>query len=287
MLQPARRTDINQKQAEVWNGEGGRAWVEGRALLDHMYQPVVDAIVAACPPTKGNHVLDVGSGTGAVTIAYARHLDAGPACVGIDFSSPMIAAARARSQREGAKASFIQGDAQIYPFEEASFDLLVSRFGVMFFDDPVRAFTNLRRAAKPNAKACFAVWRGPEDNAFMREAERAAAPFLPDVPTLDPNAPGRFALSDRDRTKVILSDSGWSRIDILHADIPCSFPLRDLDYMFTSFGPIGGVFRQLSKASQAQLVEKVKPVFSKNIMGETVHFTAGCWIILAHASHIV
>ena len=162
MLQPARRTDINQKQAEVWNGEGGRAWVEGRALLDHMYQPVVDAIVAACPPTKGNHVLDVGSGTGAVTIAYARHLDAGPACVGIDFSSPMIAAARARSQREGAKASFIQGDAQIYPFEEASFDLLVSRFGVMFFDDPVRAFTNLReprsRTSRP-VSPCGAVRR--------------------------------------------------------------------------------------------------------------------------------
>jgi ubiquinone/menaquinone biosynthesis C-methylase UbiE len=287
MLQPARRTDVNQKQAEVWNGVGGRAWVEGRALLDHMYQPVVDAIFAACPPTIGDRVLDVGCGTGAVTIAYARHLDSGPACVGVDFSSPMIEAARARSEREKANAFFIRGDAQVYPFEEASFDLLVSRFGVMFFDDPVRAFANLRRAAQPNAKACFAVWRGPADNAFMREAELAAAPFLPDVPAPDPCAPGRFALSDRDRTEGILSDSGWSRTDILPADIPCSFPLRDLDYMFTSFGPIGGVFRQLNEASQAQLVEKVRPVFSKHVIGEKVHFTAGCWIILAHASESV
>jgi SAM-dependent methyltransferase len=287
MMQPARRADVNQEQAEIWNGEGGRAWVEGRALLDCMYQPVVDAILAACPPTKGNRVLDVGCGTGAVTIAYARHLDSGPACVGVDFSSLMIEAARARGEREKINASFIQADAQVYPFEEASFDLLVSRFGVMFFDDPVRAFTNLRRAAKPSAKACFAVWRGPADNAFMREAERAAAPFLPDLPTREPNGPGRFALSDPDRTKVILSDSGWRRIDILRADIPCSFPLRDLEYMFTTFGPIGSVFQQLSKESQAQLIKTVRPVFSKHVIGEEVHFTAGCWIILAHASQSV
>jgi len=284
-MQPARRTDANQKQAEVWNGAGGRAWVEGQALLDHMYQPVVDAIFAACPPAIGDRVLDVGCGTGAVTIAYARYLDTGPACVGVDFSFPMIEAARARSEREKINAHFIQADAQVYPFEEASFDLLVSRFGVMFFDDPVRAFSNLRRAAKPNAKACFAVWRGPADNAFMRDAELAAAPFLPDAPAPDPGAPGRFALSDRDKIEVILSNSGWGGIDVLYADIPSSLPLRHLDYMFTSFGPIGGAFRQLNKESQAQLVETVRPVFSKNVIGEEVHFTAGCWIILAHASH--
>ncbi len=283
-MEAARGNDVNQKQAEVWNGETGRVWIEEQWLLDHMYQPVVEAILAACPPRTGNRVLDVGCGTGAVTIAYARHLASGPECVGIDFSSPMIAAARARSEQERVKASFVQGDAQVYPFEEASFDLLVSRFGVMFFDDPVRAFANLRRAAKPNAKACFAVWRSPEDNGFMREAERAAAAFLPDVPAPDPGAPGRFALSDRERTQVILGDGGWSRVEILHADIPCSLPLRDLDHMFTSFGPIGGVFRQLDKASQSQLVEKVRPVFSKHVIGDEVHFRAGCWIILAHAA---
>ncbi|ARN83443.1 hypothetical protein DSM21852_41170 [Methylocystis bryophila] len=274
--------DANQQQAEIWNGEGGRAWVEGRALLDRMYQPVLDSILAACPPTVGDRLLDVGCGAGAVTIAYARHLDSGPACVGIDLSSRMIEAARARCEREKANASFIQGDAQVYPFEEASFDLLVSRFGVMFFDDPVRAFANLRSAAKPNAKACFAVWRGPADNAFMREAELAAAPFLPEAPAPNPNAPGRFALSKRERIEAVLSGSGWGRIEILSVDIPCSFPLCDLDYMFTSFGAIGAAFRQLDKDSQAQLIEKVRPVFSKHIVGEEVRFTAGCWIILAH-----
>ncbi len=211
MLQPTRYSDVNLRQAQAWNGETGRAWVEGRELLDLIYQPVVEEILAACPPWGGSRVLDVGCGAGAVTIAYARHLNSGPPCVGIDFSSCMIEAARTRSEQERANASFIQGDAQVYPFEEASFDLLVSRFGVMFFDDPVRAFANLRSAAKPNAKACFAVWRGPADNVFMREAELAAAPFLLEAPPPDPNAPGRFALADRDRIDGILSNSGWRR----------------------------------------------------------------------------
>jgi SAM-dependent methyltransferase len=283
MKRSARRTDANQKQAELWNGEGGRAWVEGRELLDLIYQPVVEAIIAECPPSPGNRVLDVGCGAGAVTLAYAQRLRSGPPCVGIDFSASMIEAARARSQQEEANASFIHGDAQLYPFEEASFDLFVSRFGVMFFDDPVRAFANLRRAAKPDAKACFAVWRGPADNAFMREAELAAAPFLPAAPAPDPNAPGRFALADPDRIERVLNDSGWRRIKIRHADISCSFPLRDLDHLFTSFGAIGAAFRQLDKTSQAQLVEKVRPVFSRHIVGDEVHFIAGCWIVLAEA----
>lgn len=284
MMRPAHRDDVNQKQADLWNGEGGRVWVEGRALLDHIYQPVVNAILAACPPQLGSRVLDVGCGAGAVTLAYAQRLDAESACVGIDISAPMIEAARARSEHEKVNASFILGDAQVYPFEDASFDLLVSRFGVMFFDDPVGAFINLRRAAKPNAKACFAVWRGPADNPFMREAELAAAPFLPEAPAPDPDAPGRFALSDRKKIEGILSNSGWSREDILHADIPCSFLLRDLDSMYTSFGAIGAAFRRLDKASQAQLIEKVRPVFSRHIVKDKVHFTAGCWIVLARAS---
>lgn len=284
MTRSARRNDMNQRQAELWNGEGGRAWVEGRELLDLIYQPIADAVIAECPPKPGDRVLDVGCGAGALTIAYARHHSSGPPCVGIDFSAPMIEAARARSQLEGANASFIHGDAQLYPFEEASFDLIVSRFGVMFFDDPARAFANLRSAAKPNAKACFAVWRGPTDNPFMHEAELAAAPFLPAAPTPDPDAPGRFALSDRNRTERVLDDGGWRRIDIVRADISCSFPSRDLDRLFTSFGAIGSAFRQLDKAAQTQLVERVRPVFSKHIAGDEVHFTAGCWVVRAEAS---
>lgn len=284
MIPSAPRPDTNQKQAELWNGEGGRAWVEGRALLDHIYQPVTNAILAECSPMPGNRILDVGCGAGALTFAFARHLVAGPACVGIDISRTMIEAARARNQQERANASFIEGDAQAYPFEEASFDLLVSRFGVMFFDDPVLAFKNMRRAAKPDAKACFAVWRAPQDNPFMREAELAAAPFLPRAAAPDPDAPGRFALSDRGRVDGILSNSGWGRVNIAHADIPCSFLVSDLDYMFTSFGAIGSAFRQLDKTSQTQLVETVRPVFSRHIVGDEVHFTAGCWIVQAHAS---
>jgi SAM-dependent methyltransferase len=284
MSHPADALSANQKQAEDWNGEAGRAWIEGRALLDGIYQPVLDAILEECPPETGKRVLDIGCGTGALTVAYARHLNFGPTCLGVDISSPMIETAKARSESEGTSAKFIHADAQSYPFEQAGYDLLVSRFGVMFFDDPVRAFVNLRRAAKPAAKACFAVWRGPADNSFMHEAEIAAAPFLPPFPTPDPDAPGRFAFSDRDKITTILRQSGWTGITVFHADIPCSFRLEDLDYVFTRFGRIGAAFRMLDDATQSLLKQRVRPVFYKHVIADEVRFKAGCWIVTAHAS---
>jgi ubiquinone/menaquinone biosynthesis C-methylase UbiE len=274
----------NQRQADEWNGEAGRAWIEAQALLDSIYQPVVNAILAKCPPKSGDRVLDLGCGTGALTIAYARLLDRGPACIGVDIASSMIQAARERGRIEKSNVEFVEADAQCHPFEHSSFDLLVSRFGVMFFADPLRAFENLRRASKRSAKACFAVWRSPDDNTFMREAEIAASPFLRPVPALDVSAPGRFAWSEPNTIREIMEQSGWRRVEILGADFPCSFPLKDLDQMITRFGRIGASYRTLDEDSQSKLKALVRPVFSKHIRGEEVHFTAGCWIVTACAS---
>ena len=150
-------------------------------------------------PPAGGRVLDVGCGTGSTTLAVARRLGAKGRCIGIDISEPMIAAARARAEREGTPASFIRADAQTHAFEPASFDMIISRFGVMFFDDSVRAFANLRRAAKQTPSLRFIAWRSAAENPFMTTAERAAAPLLPNLPARRPDAPGQFAFADRDR----------------------------------------------------------------------------------------
>lgn len=276
-------TEVNREQAEMWNGPSGQAWVEGRALLDHMYQPVAEAILAKAPPVVGARILDVGCGAGAVTLAYARRLGAAGACVGIDISASMIETARARGANEGLNVRFIQADAQIHTFERASFDLFVSRFGVMFFDDPVGAFTNLRHAARANAKVCFAVWRGPEDNEFFTTPERVAAPFLPDPPAREPNAPGRFAFADSNRVARILGESGWDGIDIRPADISCAFPTSDLQYCLTRLGRIGHALPQLDEQTRARLIEAALPTFAPYVIGQHVHFTAACWIVEAHA----
>jgi ubiquinone/menaquinone biosynthesis C-methylase UbiE len=142
----------DNEQAKLWNGPSGRAWVETQELLDHMYKPLEDRLVRAVAARSPRRVLDIGCGTGSTTLAVARRLGSEGRCDGIDISEPMIAVARARAEREHVRAVFILGDAQVHTFEPASVDMLVSRFGVMFFDDPVSAFGNLRRAVTKEAE---------------------------------------------------------------------------------------------------------------------------------------
>src|SRR3982751_48183 len=123
-------------QPGLWNGAGGRGWVALQDVLDQMYQPVEDLLVDAIRSETADRVLDVGCGTGSTTVAAARRLGASGSYTGIDISEPMIASARARAEGQGGSVTFIVGDAQAYPFERASFDAVISRFGVMFFADP-------------------------------------------------------------------------------------------------------------------------------------------------------
>jgi SAM-dependent methyltransferase len=224
---------MNDEQTKLWNGMAGRAWVESQQLLDRVMRPMLEILVEAVPAGSAWRVLDVGCGTGATTLAAARRLGAGGSVVGVDLSATMIDAARARAERERSAATFICADAQSHPFDAASFDLILSRFGVMFFDDPALAFANLRRAARAHAELRSIVWRGPSENPFMTTAERAAAPLLPNLPAREPDAPGQFAFSDPQRVQRILEAAGWSESDIRPIDVPCAFPETELVFYFT------------------------------------------------------
>jgi ubiquinone/menaquinone biosynthesis C-methylase UbiE len=149
----------DDEQTKLWNGRAGHAWVEAQESLDQMLKPFEDLLVEAVSGGTAGRVLDVGCGTGSTTLAIARLLGAQGRCIGIDISEPMISAARLRAEREGTPASFICADAQTHVFEPAGFDMIVSRFGVMFFDDAVEAFANLRRAAGDDAELRFVAWR--------------------------------------------------------------------------------------------------------------------------------
>ncbi|WP_344985344.1 class I SAM-dependent methyltransferase [Streptomyces violaceus] len=153
---------------------------------------LVDAVSAE----GAEHVLDVGCGTGGTTLAVARRLGPAGHCVGVDISGPLTDTARARAEREGVPASFVRADAQEHTFEPGTFDTVISRFGVMFFDDPVRAFGNLRSAVRDGAGLRVIGGRDPAENPFMTTAQRAAAPLLPSLPVRRPDEPGQFAFAD-------------------------------------------------------------------------------------------
>ncbi len=212
--------DTNDEQARMWNGPSGRAWVENQDLLDRMYEPFEDLLVEAASAKSARAVLDVGCGAGATTLAVARALgaaEAAPYVQGADISEPLIAAARARAEREGASG-------RVHLRQRADVSL---RARALRPDHLALRRDVLRRPGRGvrEPAACRARRRRASgdrlaqrraSNPFMTTAERAAAPLLPNLPPRRPNAPGQFAFADEGRVRAILDESGWSR----HRDSP-------------------------------------------------------------------
>lgn len=262
----------------LWNGAAGNAWVDAQELLDSLFRPLEELLVEAVG--EGRSVLDIGCGTGATTVAVARKLGSEGRCVGIDISEPMLTAARERAARESVQVSFLHGDAQVYEFDPARFDTLISRFGVMSFEDPVAAFRNLRRAAKNGAALHMAVWRSPEENPFMIAAEHAAAPFLPDLPPRVPGAPGQFAFADERLVRRILEVSGWTDVAIQPFDFDCTFPETALMSYALRLGPVGRALQEpLDDLTRTRVIEAVRAAFQPYVQGAAVRFTAACWMV--------
>ena len=268
-------------QAKRWNSAPGQAWVEMQPLLDQTFAPLEAVLVKAAAAASPACVLDVGCGTGATTLAVARQLAPKNGCVGIDISEPMIAAARARAERERLHATFICANAQEHPFDPGRVDVLISRFGVMFFDDPVRAFANLRRAGRSGAGLRCIAWRSPAENPFMTTAERAAAPLLPTLPERKPDAPGQFAFANAERVHGILKDSGWTAIDLQRLDVECSFPEQELVRYLTRLGPVGLALQDADDDTRARVIETIRPAFDPFVHAADVRFVAACWMISA------
>ena len=274
-----------EDQTALWNGPAGRAWVEVQAILDRMFASFEPMLVEACLAAGGGRVLDVGCGTGAVTLAAARALGAaGARCTGVDVSAPMIALARQRAAAESAPVVFVQADAARHPFAPGTFDAIVSRFGVMFFDDPPAAFAHLRAAARPGATLRCMAWREAADNPFMTAAERAAAPLLPGPALRRPDGPGQFAFADPARVRAVLAAGGWQDIAIVPVDVACTFAAADLPVYLARMGPLARRLETLADdALRAQVEAVVEAAFAPFVQGDVVRFDAACWRIDARA----
>jgi len=271
----------NLQQSTLWNGPSGQAWVESQQLMDQLLQPFEELLVEAVTAEPCQQLLDIGCGTGATTLALARRLGPAARCTGVDISAPMLELARARAEHESAPPAFIVADAQTHAFEPGSFDTIVSRFGVMFFDDPVRAFANLHGAAKPGARLVLIAWRSAAENPFMTSAERVAAPFLPDLPARRPHEPGQFAFGDPDRVRQILKASAWSNIEVEPVDRPCSIPEPELTQYVTRFGPVGRLLQQADVTLRSTVIGRVREALEPYVDAATVRFTSACWLIRA------
>jgi SAM-dependent methyltransferase len=276
----------NREQAALWNGSSGSAWVEMQDVLDRMLAPFETFLSQEAFPGEGGRVLDVGCGAGATTFSMARRLGPTGLCVGVDISEPLLKVARKRSIDEGlGTVAFVQADAQTYPFELCRFDSVMSRFGVMFFDNPEAAFINIRRAARSAAKLAFVAWRSPAENPFMTTAVRAAEPLLPNLLAPVAGAPGQFAFADADLVRRILNASEWKIIDVRPIDVTGNLTEQDLLTYVTKLGPVAVALRgtDVDEATRARTISVVRAAFEPYIQNGTARFTMACWLVSAHA----
>jgi SAM-dependent methyltransferase len=274
----------NRQQAEAWNSASGPVWVEMQAILDRMLAPFETLLTDAAFPGPGRQVLDIGCGAGATTLAMARRLGAEGLALGVDISEPLVAAARGRAEAEGLRsAAFVLADAQTYDFDPGAFDAAVSRFGVMFFDDPEAAFANIRRALVPGGRLAFVAWRSPAENPFMTTAARAVAPFVPPAPPPAPDAPGQFGFADGARVARILAAAGWRDIVVQPIDVPTEMPEVDLKAYVTRMGPAGAALREADPATRARAQGALEDAFRSFVSGGAARFICACWQVTARA----
>jgi SAM-dependent methyltransferase len=205
----AQRFPANAEQAAYWTARSEQ-WVTHQAALDARLAPVGQQLLTRAAPRPEERVVDVGCGTGATTLAVAEKVGARGSVLAVDISEPMLAIARRRSTERGhGHVRFLHGDAQSHGFEPEAYDLLLSRFGVMFFSDPVAAFANLMSALRPGGRLAFVCWAPLEDNPWFKEPLAAGIRWLGPPEPQPPRAPGPLALAETGYIEEILRGAGF------------------------------------------------------------------------------
>ena len=206
----------NAKMIEHWNGAGGRSWV-ARQQSQESLPAITDALFARAAVQAGERAIDVGCGTGVTTIDLLRLVGADGRVLGVAISEPMLARARERLGGDP-RLTLVQADATTYPFSLQSFDLALSRMGVMFFAEPAKSFTNIRLGLRRGGRLTFACWRTLDKNPWQALPARAILSVLPAPPRLDTDEPGGFALGAEARIRRILSEAGFEAVGLERVD---------------------------------------------------------------------
>jgi SAM-dependent methyltransferase len=258
------------------------AWAEVRKPLERQLAPLGQRGLEALAPRPGEAVLDIGCGGGETALELARAVAPDGTVLGIDLSGAVLAFAR-RVAKGCERVRFVQADAQVYPFEPASFDAAFSRFGVMFFVEPAAAFINIRRCLGPNGRLAFVCWRALEENQLDILPLTAASAHLPPQPAHDPDAPGPFAFANPDRVRRILKAAGFEEIEITaHDELVGSGGLETMLAVCSRVGALGKILRENPELRAAAL-PAVRSALAAYDGPDGVRLNAATWVVTARA----
>jgi SAM-dependent methyltransferase len=245
---------VNTEQEEFWNDVAGPLWVAAEEETERHTGPFGEAALERAAPAAGEAVLDVGCGCGVTTAALGEAVGAAGSVLGVDLSAPMLARAAERVGEPHVR--FRRGDAQVIDFGAEAFDLVFSRFGVMFFADPVAGFANLRRTLRPAGRLVFVCWQAPSANPWMAVVNRIAAKiFGLEPPSHD--APGPFSLADRSRLVQIIDAAGFATVSVASHDLNLHLgagqPVEDWVHQRLVMGPARSLYIEKDLARQREV----------------------------------
>jgi SAM-dependent methyltransferase len=285
--EPASRV-ANADQRAYWTDRASQVWIARQELLDEQLAPLGARTLDALAPQPGERVLDVGCGCGASTAELARRVGAAGRAVGIDIALPLLAHGNVVRAGAAVPPRFLAGDAQTPPLAEGSFDAWTSRFGVMFFAEPERAFAALVRLLRPGGRVAFVCWQEPALNPWMIGPAQAAAPYLELPPPPPPGSPGPFTLADPDRVQALLRVSGLveTRLDDARMQVhPGGGNLDEATRLAFEIGPLGAALRERppDEAGRRQVEQAVRECFEAQRGSDgRVAMSGAAWVVTAH-----
>lgn len=281
-------TGPNADQIDYWNSDVGERWARYQDRLDAMLQPFSDAVLGLADIKPGTRIMDIGCGCGATSFDAAAKTGASGHTLGVDISAPMIARAKARASELGSTAEFMLADAAAHDFGADAFDLLVSRFGIMFFVEPAAAFAHMKKALSPSGRVAFVCWRPMKENGWVSVPYFAALPHLPEQEKPVPGAPGPFAFADPERFRGILKEAGYKDISIDPFDASLTLgqgadavPLA-LEQTL-AIGPLSRALKGLPDETKARVTDAVREALVKHETENEVRLGGAVWLVSARA----
>ncbi len=277
----------NEAEVTYWNSAGGRRWVERQQSQDIVLGPILQATLERAQVQLGERVVDIGCGTGASSIALAERAGPSGQVLGVDVSAPMLARAAERLP-PGAPVKFVRADATTHQFEPAAFDLLFSRFGVMFFAEPVRAFANLRTALKPGRRLAFACWRKFDENSWLQVPLRAALEHVQPLSRPGPEEPGPFSFASEQRVCRILADSGFQSVTLerrdFDLDIACGGGIEEALEAAMALGPTSRALQDRGPETRAAVATSIRRALQPYQRGKQVVLAGAIWLVTANSA---